>query len=288
VVESPSTWDWLVDGVMAAGSPVPLANPAAMQPYDGLKDPNDPAEARWLAPLFRLGVVPAGTRSPKAERAVRAVLRQRSPLGAPHPSHGLSGPNLLARHTGGRFGVKQIYKLSETALTDVLPEAAQVLAVSRRRVLLECLRHQRTTLAKAVRQPLQPPPASEQRWRVTGSGALLAQRLRLETGASGRLATVGTAAAAGRGGSSTTSRTGKRTGPGPGKNGPPSLAWASLEAAPFAIRCRPPGQRFAHRQAAKSPLRSARTSVAHTLARAGVSVLRALVPCAVHKALGCG
>jgi transposase len=37
VVESTSHWDGLVDGLMAADSRVPLANPAAMQHYSGLK-----------------------------------------------------------------------------------------------------------------------------------------------------------------------------------------------------------------------------------------------------------
>jgi transposase len=37
VVESTSHWYWLVDGLMEAGDRVHLANPAAMQPYSGLK-----------------------------------------------------------------------------------------------------------------------------------------------------------------------------------------------------------------------------------------------------------
>jgi len=37
VVESTSNWYWLVDGLMEANYRVPLANPAARQPYHGLK-----------------------------------------------------------------------------------------------------------------------------------------------------------------------------------------------------------------------------------------------------------
>jgi transposase len=37
VVESTSNWYWLVDGLMEADYRVHLANPAAMQPYSGLK-----------------------------------------------------------------------------------------------------------------------------------------------------------------------------------------------------------------------------------------------------------
>src|SRR5205085_4869150 len=37
VVESTYNWYWLVDGLMEAGYRVHLANPAAMQQYNGLK-----------------------------------------------------------------------------------------------------------------------------------------------------------------------------------------------------------------------------------------------------------
>jgi len=48
-----------------------LANPAAIQHYSGLKYTDDHSEARWLAHLLRLGVLPEGYLSPKAARAVR-------------------------------------------------------------------------------------------------------------------------------------------------------------------------------------------------------------------------
>jgi hypothetical protein len=50
VVASTSPWSWLVEGLMDAGYRVHLANPAAMQPYRGLKYTEDPSDARWLAP----------------------------------------------------------------------------------------------------------------------------------------------------------------------------------------------------------------------------------------------
>ena len=71
VVESTYNWYWLVDGLMEADYRVHLANPAAMQQYSGLKYTNDHSDARWLAHLLRLGVLPEGYIYPKAERAVR-------------------------------------------------------------------------------------------------------------------------------------------------------------------------------------------------------------------------
>ena len=77
-------WYWLVDGLMEAGYRVHRANPAAMQQYSGLKYTNDHSDARWLAHLLRLGVLPEGDISPKAERAVRDLLRQRARLVRQH------------------------------------------------------------------------------------------------------------------------------------------------------------------------------------------------------------
>jgi hypothetical protein len=47
-----------------------LANPAARQQYSGLQYTDDHSDARWLAHVLRLGVLPEGSIYPKAERAV--------------------------------------------------------------------------------------------------------------------------------------------------------------------------------------------------------------------------
>ena len=58
VVESTYNWYWLVDGLMEQGYRVHLANTAAIQQYNGLKYTDDDSDARWLAHLLRLGVLP--------------------------------------------------------------------------------------------------------------------------------------------------------------------------------------------------------------------------------------
>ena len=89
VVESTSNWYWLVDPLMEAGYWVHLANPVAMQQYNGLKYTDDRSDARSLAHLLRLGVLPDGYISPKAERAVRDVLRKRAHLVRQQTANGL-------------------------------------------------------------------------------------------------------------------------------------------------------------------------------------------------------
>ena len=87
VVESTYNWYWLVDGLMEAEYRVHLANPAAMQQYNGLKYTDDHSDARWLAHLLRLGVLPEGYIYPKAERAVRDLLRKRTHLVRQHTAN---------------------------------------------------------------------------------------------------------------------------------------------------------------------------------------------------------
>ncbi len=77
VVESTYNWYWLVDGLMDAGFPVRLAHTSALPEYSGLKYSNDFSDARHLAHLLRLGLLPTGYIYPKEERALRDLLRRR-------------------------------------------------------------------------------------------------------------------------------------------------------------------------------------------------------------------
>lgn len=144
------------------------------------------------------------------------------------------------------------------------PEPDPVLAVTSRLAVLACLRQQMHTLAQAVMKRLQPSPAYEQLLTVNGIGAILAQTMVLETGPMGRFPTVGTSASYGRCVRSINISHGKRQGQGTVNNGHPSLAWASMEAAQFAIRFSPTGQRLYQRKQAKSPRMVARKAIAHT------------------------
>src|ERR687886_281579 len=130
VVESTYNWYWLVDGLREAGYRVHLANPAAMQQYSGLQYMDDRSDARWLAHLLRLDVLPEGYIYPKAERAVRDLLRKRAHLVRQHTAQILSVQNLLARNPGARFSVKRIHELTKQDLTTLLADETQVCAVT--------------------------------------------------------------------------------------------------------------------------------------------------------------
>jgi len=231
VVESTYNWYWLVDGLMEAGYRVHLANPAAMQQYNGLKYTDDHSDARWLAHLLRLGVLPEGYIYPKAERAVRDLLRKRTHLVRQHTANVLSVQNILVRNTGVRLSIKQIRELTKRDLERLLPEADQILAVTSSLAVLDCLSRQIKALEQTVHTRLKHTPAYEQLLTVQGIGTILAQTITLETGAVSRFPTVGNYASYCRCVDSTKISNGKRKGQGNFKNGNPYLGWAYMEAA---------------------------------------------------------
>ena len=288
VVESTYNWYWLVDGLMEADYRVHLANPAAIQQYNGLKYSDDHSDARWLGHLLRLGVLPEGYIYPKADRAVRDLLRKRAHFVRQHTANVLSVQNIMVRNTGSRFSVKRIRELTAKELKHLLPEAYQVLAITSSLAILDCLSQQIKTLEKAVSKRLKHTPSYEQLLTVDGIGTILAQTIALETGQIGRFPTVGDYASYCRCVNSTKLSNGKRKGQGNVKNGHLYLGWAYMEAAQFAIRFNPQAQRFYQRKLAKSTNNTvlARKSVAHKLSRACYYIMRDLVPFEATKACG--
>ena len=88
---------------MDAGYRLHLANPAAIQQYSGLKYTDDHSDARWLAHLLRLGVLPEGYIYPKAQRPIRDLLRKRAHLVEQQTANVLSVQNIILRNTGARL-----------------------------------------------------------------------------------------------------------------------------------------------------------------------------------------
>src|SRR5687767_6479134 len=108
VVESTYNWYWLVDGLMEQGYRVHLANTAAIQQYEGLKYTNDHSDARWLAHILRLGVLPQGYIYPKQERPIRDLLRKRSQMVRQRTLNLLSIQNLMTRNTSSSMSANRV------------------------------------------------------------------------------------------------------------------------------------------------------------------------------------
>jgi transposase len=286
VVESTFNWYWLVDGLMEAGYRVHLANTAAIVQYGGLKYTDDRSDARWLAHLLRLKVLPEGYIYPKEERAVRDLLRKRSQLVRQKVTHILSIQNLMSRNTGMRLSADKIRQLTEAEVEGLLPQADLALAVKSNLAVYRCLIEEIDRLEKVVKQRLKLRPSFQSLLTVDGIGVILGLTIMLETGEIGRFPRVGNFASYCRCVDSQKLSNGKRKGSGNTKNGNKYLAWAFVEAANFAIRYNPRAKRFYQRKKERTNGIVAIKAVAHKLARACYYILRDQVPFEVEKAFG--
>jgi transposase len=148
VVESTFNWYWLVDGLMEQGHRVHLANTSAIQQYEGLKYTDDHSDARWLAHILRLGVLPEGYIYPKEERAVRDLLRKRSQMVRQRSTNLLSIQNLITRNTGSSLSGNRIKILDSQQVDELLASADLALAVKANLALMNCADEQIELLEK--------------------------------------------------------------------------------------------------------------------------------------------
>src|SRR5207253_9299333 len=191
VVESTYNWYWLVDGLMEKGYRLHLANTAAIQQYNGLKYTDDHSDARWLAHLLRLGVLPEGYIYPQQERAVRDLLRKRSQLVRQKTANLLSIQNLYTRNTGLSLSANRIKKLTSEQVDGVYTLGDVGLAVKANLSVMRCLEAEIMTLEQVVKGRAKLKPAFRYLLTVSGIGQTLALTIMLETGDSGRFPSVG-------------------------------------------------------------------------------------------------
>jgi transposase len=284
VVESTYNWYWLVDGLMDKAYGVHLANTAAIQQYEGLKYTDDDSDARWLAHLFRLGVLPEGYIYPKEERAVRDLLRKRSQLVRQKTANILSIQNLYSRNTGHSISGNRIKQLTSEAVDARFTASDLALAIKANLTVMRTLETQIGMLEGVVKERIKVRPAYRYLLSASGIGQILALTIMLETGDIRRFAEVGNFASYCRCVGSEKLSNGKRKGSGNTKNGNKYLAWAFVEAANFAIRFEPLIARYYQRKKAKSHRVVALKAVAHKLARACYYVMRDEVPFDVNRA----
>ncbi len=284
VVESTYNWYWRVDGLMDKAYRVHLANTAAIQQYEGLKYTDDDSDARWLAHLFRLGVLPEGYIYPKEERPVRDLLRKRSQLVHHKTAHLLSIQNLYCRNTGQSISANRIKQLSSEKIDALFTNCDLVLAVKANFTVMQSLETEIAILERIVKERVKLKPAYRYLLTVSGIGQILALTIMLETGDIRRFSKVGNFASYCRCVKSEKLSNGKRKGSGNTKNGNKYLSWAFVEAANFAIRFEPLIARFYQRKKAKTHRVVAIKAVAHKLARACYYIMRDEVPFDVDRA----
>jgi len=274
VVESTFNWYWLVDGLQAAGFKVHLANTTAIKKYEGLKHSGDETDARYLAHLLRLGILPTGTILAPEQRALRDLARKRMQLVRSRITHILAIENIIARQQGARISSNQVKQLSaEDVDRMALPEEV-ALAVKTNVAVIDTLCAQIELLENRLQQKVGVRPAYRLLTSVPGIGQVLATTILLETGPIERFASVGNFASYARCVGSVRTSNGKKKGEGNTKNGNKYLAWAFVEAANFALRYCAEAKRFYERKKAKTNNVVAIKALAHKLARACFHILK--------------
>ena len=283
-IESTFNWYWLVDGLMAEGYTVKLVNTAAVQTYSGLKHTDDKDDARWLAHLLRLGILPTGFIYPKEERAVRDLLRKRSQLVRQSSTNILSLQNILARNTAQFLSSYKIKKMDDEQADKIFDDPNITLALKSNLNVIRCLQNTITEIETTVLQQVRIRAEFKQLLTVAGIGKILGLTIMLESGDMSRFAKVGNFSSYCRCVKSERLSNGKKKGENNRKNGNKYLAWAFIEAANFAIRYNDKIKSFYQKKKSKTNGIIATKAVANKLARACYHILKDQVSFDVDKA----
>ncbi len=269
VVESTYNWYWLVDGLMDQGWRIHLANPAAMQPYKGLKHVDDRHDAFWLAEMLRLGILPEGYIYPKQIRPVRDLLRTRGVLVGKRTSLMTNLSNIITRNTGRTPKGSDIKVLRENRVTPLLSDDRYLQASAEGiKVIIDALTRRIREIEKVITTSMRLDPVYENLLSIPGVGQVLGLTIVLETGPISRFPAVGNYVSYCRKVSSCHKSNNKVKGRGNVKNGNRHLANAFGQAADHARRYDDLVRAFYNRKNRKTNAAVAHAAVAHKLARA--------------------
>ena len=288
-VEATYNWYWFVDGLREDEYEVRLANPGAMDQYDGLKDGNDKTDAFWIADLLRLGILPEGYIYPREERPVRDLLRRRTKLVQERTSHLLSFQSLVNRETGQALSGNAIKKLKVHQVASLLHEECLVLAGETNLEVVGFLTEKIQALEAVVLKKLELKPEYEKLLTVPGIGKALGLTIMLETGPISRFGKVGDYTSYCRCVKPRRTSNGKRKKgrKGNSKNGNAYLSWAYVEAANFLKRYCPSANRFYQRKLAKTGKQVVGIkALGRKLSKACYFILRDQVPFDVTRMFG--
>lgn len=274
VVESTFNWYWLVDGLMAEGYRVHLANVSAIKQYEGLKQIDDKRNALWLANLLRLGILPTGYIYPKEERPTRDLLRKRLHLVRHRTSHILSVKNILARNLGLRMKSEDVKKLEDPEVKRFFPDKEMQTAVLASVGLIRHLEVEISEIERMITKKLKIRKEFAKLMTVPGIGKILTLTIMLEVGNIRRFPTVGDYSSYCRCVKSTRTSAGKIIGYGNRKNGNKYLSWAYIEAAQAARRFHETVRSYYEKKMAKTNRIVAIKALSHKLTRASYYVMR--------------
>ena len=267
-VESTYNWYWLVDGLQDHGYPVVLANPAAMQQYNGLKHADDKSDGFFLAEMLRLNILPTGNICDRKVRPVRDLLRRPMGLAQKRTSLVLSLKSLHTRMTGQDLGTGRIKALKPQDAEKLFGHPADQLITRLDLALMEQLGRSIQQIEAAILAGVKGTPNYQVLQTMPGVGKILGLTIALETVDPKRFASPGDDASYCRCVDSRRMSNGKKKGENNGKCGNKYLAWAFVEAAQFARRHDDRCRKFHDRKSAQVNQIVATKALACKLAKA--------------------
>jgi transposase len=263
-----------------------LANPAAMQPYSGMKHTDDVSDAYFLSELLRLNLLPTGHLCDRQTRPVRDLLRRRLLLVHQRTTLILSFKSLHERTLGQRVPLTRVKTMSVadaqarfTAPADQLLSGQQITLMGH---LTEAIQKmEQHILAVAGKWP-----TYQRLQTLPGIAKILGLTIALETGDATRFADAGNFASYCRCVKSLRQSNGKKKGENNRKCGNRYLAWAFVEAAHFACRYDDQSRRFYDRKKQQTNPVIATKALACKLAKAAWHVMAQDVPYDAARVFG--
>lgn len=266
-VESTYNWYWLVDGLMDQKYRVHLANPNAVKVYDGLKHGDDKGDARHLAHLLRLGLLPTGFIYPKEQRGIRDLIRRRMKLVQERTSFILSLQSLFERVNGGKIAAEKFKHMKSEVLSELIEDPYHRIGAME---YLDIVRRLNQAIYRLETKVLS---ECSETWQfkllctIPGVGRVLGMMIALESGPMSRYEKVGNYASYARTVNATRYSDGKKKGENNRKCGNKYLAWALVQAAHQIIRHCPEARSFYDRKKARKNGAVATKALACKLAR---------------------
>jgi transposase len=278
VVESTYNWYWLVDGLQDHGYSVHLANPAAIQQYDGLKFTDDQWDAIWLANMLRLNILPEGFIYPKEDRAARDLLRRRLMFVSQRTAQILSLQSMVARNRGLNYPGSSIMNFRD-CFVDKLFDAPHLRFTAKKNLAaIRFLGEAIKDIEAEVNSHAKLRKEFEMLLTIKGIGDILGMTIMMEVGDISRFRGVGNYSSYCRCVESKRLSNGKVKGKNNKKNGNKYLSWAYIEAANFSRRFCPLAKKFYQRKLARSNKVLATKALANKLSKASYFIMRDQVP----------
>jgi len=274
VVESTFNWYWLVDGLQERGYSVHLANPSAIQQYEGLKHTDDQWDSFWLAHMYRLGILPEGYIYPKEHRAVRDLLRRRLLFVKHSTSHILSLQSMISRNLGLKMSAREIKKMKSQDVDGMFDCPNLAFMANNSLAAINFLKKIILDIEKKVKPQVQMRKEFLNLLTIPGIGNILGLTISLEVGDIGRFPAAGDYSSYCRCVESKRLSNGKKKGENNKKNGNKYLAWAYVEAAQFCRRYCVKAQSFYQSKAAKTKPVVAVKALSNKLSRASYYIMR--------------